>query len=58
MEIERVVDAKCLWRKGGSVWKRKLRRCFEELGRRGGFVEQVVVVEEDLRFPMSVFIRQ
>lgn len=58
MEIERVVDAECLRRKGGSVWKRKLRGRFEELRRRGGFVEQVVVVEEDLRFPMSVFIRQ
>jgi len=57
MEIERVVDAKCLRRKGGSVWKRKLSRCFEEFRRRGGFVEQVVVVEEDLCFPMSVFIR-
>ena len=58
MEIERVVDAECLRRKGGSVWKRKLSRCFEQLGRWGGFMEQVVVVEEDLRFPMSVFIRQ
>jgi len=57
MEIERVVDAECLRRKGGSVWKRKLSRCFEEFRRRGGFVEQVVVVEEDLCFPMSVFIR-
>ena len=58
MEIERVVDAECLRRKGFSVWKRKLSRCFEEFRRRGGFVEQVVVVEEDLCFPMSVFIRQ
>ena len=58
VEAKRVVDAECLQREGGSVRKRQLRRRFKEFGRRGGFVEQVVVVEEDLRFPMSAFIRQ